>query len=172
MIIGLAGKKQHGKDTVARIIQSVRRDYKITGFAEPIRQIGTILGFTEHQMVTDKNDIHPQWDMSWRRAAQKIGTDLFREQFDQQTWIKLAVAQMRRYDNIIFTDVRFDNEAQTIRDLCGLVIQVVRPSMDDVDTHVSERGVSSEYFDAIVYNDGNLVQLKKKTMAIMRGLDI
>ena len=45
-------------------------------------------------------------------------------------------------DYIVITDVRFDNEAEIIRELDGIVIHIVRPNANTTEhnTHVTEQG--------------------------------
>ena len=177
MIIGITGKKQHGKDTLARMLienKVTSRQYARIGFADPLRKIGEVLGFTNQQMQLDKNKIHPLWARSWRKAAQMIGTDLFREQFDIEVWTKLAYQTICSHPNIsfVFTDVRYDNEAEFIKKQGGIVFKIVRSDMPDKDNHKSEHGIDDKYVEEIICNFGTLNQLEKQVKYLAKKYEI
>jgi hypothetical protein len=52
---------------------------------------------------------------------------------------------------IVIDDLRFDNEAELVRSLGGLVIQVERPGVEAM-AHVSEAGISPELVTCILSN--------------------
>ena len=60
------------------------------------------------------------------------------------------------------TDVRFPNEAQRIKDLGGVVWRVKRPGVGPANYHESETALDDWPFDAVLENDGNLVDLSLK----------
>ena len=79
-----------------------------------------------------------------RMLLQKIGTDLFRNQFHPNTWINATFANykpiagtmdVRRsretFPNWIITDVRFQNEADAIKERGGKLIKVIRYKVGD-----------------------------------------
>ena len=74
-IIGIAGKKGHGKDTVGNFLISFR-GYKKLSFAEPIKKAcQEIFMFTEDQLNgNDKENIDPYWNVTPRQVLQYVGT--------------------------------------------------------------------------------------------------
>ena len=92
MLIGIAGKKQHGKNTICNIIKENIKDTEVViiSFADPIRKIGEIFGFTQEEMLVNKNKLNDFWGVSWRSFAQLVGTDMFRKMFRDYCWVKLA----------------------------------------------------------------------------------
>lgn len=79
-----------------------------------------------------------------RMLLQKIGTDLFRNQLHPNTWINATFANykpiagtmdVRRsretFPNWIITDVRFQNEADAIKERGGKLIKVIRYKVGD-----------------------------------------
>lgn len=56
-------------------------------------------------------------------------------------------------------DVRFENEAQWIRDNGGVVVHIQRPGAATVSAHASEAGVAIAEGDVLVVNDGSLDEL-------------
>ena len=54
-------------------------------FADPIREIGKLFGFTMKQMTdrTLKETVDPRWGVSPRTFMQKVGTEMFRDNLCQ-----------------------------------------------------------------------------------------
>ena len=73
-------------------------------------------------------------------------------------WIRLALQRADRFERAVISDVRFDNEAQAIKDAGGSVWLVTRPAATCLAgataSHSSERGVSASLIDATIRNDG------------------
>jgi hypothetical protein len=68
---------------------------------------------------------------------------------------------------MVVCDVRFENEADLIRSLGGVVIKVERPGYqvltdDQTKNHASELNIDLIHPDQIVLNDGSLSQLATK----------
>jgi len=173
-IIGIAGKKRVGKDTVAGYITNYleKRYNKLVlkiGFADPIREIGYIFGWNWTQMFDKKDNIHEHWGISWRTFVQQVGTDLFRNTWRTDAWIKLMEIRLKDADSnfldyLIISDVRFNNEAELIKNfnsnkasLPNVIIKIDRDT-GLVDNHESERGISK--WDYNLYNIGSLEALK------------
>jgi len=175
MIIGISGRKNAGKDTVAKMICNGDKDARILSFADPIRQIGSIFGFTENQMLVNKSEINKTWLMTWRKFAQTIGTDLFRNKFNNETWLRIADFNCSKYPNatnIVFQDCRFNNEAIFIRKKAGYIINVCG-EMEVKDTHESEKGVSEDLIDFKIFNaKDRLDNTKSQVDVIMQELQI
>jgi hypothetical protein len=77
----------------------------------------------------------------------------------EDVWVnkamRLANSELKYSDVVIFDDIRFDNEAQAIRDAGGVVFQIDRESCyGDLDCHSSEDGIDLELVDCIVDNSG------------------
>lgn len=78
-----------------------------------------------------------------RRFIQRYGTEGGRDVFGYDCWVILArqaIANLLATHSIVVTDVRFENEADLIRELGGVVIRVIRPGLEaSNDFHRSER---------------------------------
>ncbi len=96
--------------------------------------------------------------ISPRQAFQWYGTEWGRA-LDDEIWLKIAPTE-----NVIITDVRFDNEAQFFKDRGFSGIKVVRPYFEKIVSsgHDSEKGVDPLLFEATVMNDKDLKELKRK----------
>jgi len=54
---------------------------------------------------------------------------------------------------IVIDDVRFDNEAEFIRDMGGTILEVKRTKLDENnDTHISEAGLSENFIHGTINN--------------------
>ncbi len=153
MIIGLTGKKQSGKDTFAYVYKDFVCARKVA-FADPIREIGKIFGYAENDMMVNKDNPTGILQMSWRKFAQFVGTDLFRNKLDKDIWIKILGSKIIEGEDIIVTDVRFNNEAKFIRKKGGIIIEILRGS--SFDTHESESGIDSTLVNYQITNYGSL----------------
>lgn len=105
-----------------------------------------------------------------RICLQRFGTEVGREIFGENFWVDMAMKPV--YKNAeashVFTDVRFNNEAQAIREVFGIVIEVVRPNSVSVPVHVSENGISQSLINHQVINDGTISDLEEKILRIIK----
>ena len=127
MIIGLTGKARSGKDTVADLLLAMLNPkYVKMAFADPMKdalQYG--LGLTPEQLDGDLKDVEDQmYDCTPRRMMQTLGTEWGRELIHRDVWV---IAMRKRVtSNTIISDVRFNNEADMVRDMGGRMIHVFR----------------------------------------------
>lgn len=103
-----------------------------------------------------------------RRLMQVLGTEVGRQGIHPDIWVDTAAhainERTKRFDPVVITDVRFDDEARAIRQLGGTIIEIRRADLPPPDdAHASERGIDPELIDAIVDNDGDLDDLLEKT---------
>lgn len=133
MLIGLAGKARAGKDTVAAMIGGQR-----LAFAAPIKAICRDLFHFSHEQLEGqlKEMPDPRYTrpdgthLTPRFAMQTLGTDWGRE-CDPDLWVKFGMMKaanlLRHGQAVVFSDVRFENEARAIREAGGEVWRIVRP---------------------------------------------
>ena len=174
MIIGITGKMQHGKDTIAKIIKEFNLDFNIIHFADPLKKMCIeYFGLSEFDVYTDegKKKYNAFWGMTNREILQKIGTDAFRNGFRNDVWVKLMELNLMDNSNsYIIPDVRFDDEAQSIIDHYGFIIEVIRDNVEtneNVSKHVSEVGVNKKLIKYTIYNNGTLDDLKKSVKRVL-----
>ena len=166
--IGITGKLHSGKDTIADMLinNNPNRYYKYS-FAKPMKTIAhDIFSFTEKQLYDpiekEKTDLF--WDITPRKFLQLLGTDMFRNIFRDDVWIKLTEKQLLNNPEkrCILADVRFNNEAEFVNQQQGILVNVVR-DFDDVPkesrVHVSENGVDNKYVNVTIKNNGSLEEL-------------
>lgn len=84
VLIGVMGKKRHGKDTVGDYITN-RHNFDKTAFAKPLKdmcRIGFLL--TDDELNGCNKEIKNQyWGKSTREILQFVGTEMFREKLQE-----------------------------------------------------------------------------------------
>lgn len=178
-IVGLAGKKQAGKSTVARILEEKDKNLCTLSFAEPVkRQVTTLLRSfglkvdrIAYYSTTGKEEIIPEIGQSFRYLCQTIGTDWGRTLVCDDIWLKVAKIEMESntyFSNFVFDDVRFENEVEFIRGLGGEVYWVQGQSFDEKDNHSSENSLQPEDCDGIILNIGSIEDLEQFVLEILK----
>lgn len=200
IVVGLSGYKGAGKDAVADILVS---EYGFTkmAFATPIkemlRRLDPIIGHelyagccaecSDSPEVTevrlsdalafgfdDQSLKYSPWADEVRDLWQRFGTEVFREE-DEYYWVKLAQKALKETtaERVVFTDVRFENEADFIydrrvdyRDQSSLW-RVARPSQHPTDIHVSEQMVGLLGEEVTILNAGSLEDLEEPVALAM-----
>lgn len=169
-LVGLVGLAGCGKDTLASQIES--DGWIRVAFADALKDMCVeFLGLSHDDAYTQEGKMrfNEFWDMTNREILQRVGTEAFRNGFHRDTWVKIAELKIRRLlaegGKVVVTDCRFDNEAEMVARLGGVVLRVVRNGMKSTlssseQSHASEKGVSNEYIDGIVSNDRSISDLK------------
>ena len=177
-IIGIIGRKMHGKDTIADIIVS-KYDYQKISFATPLKEGGRqIFGLTEEQLYGDKKDVIDDfWKVTPRTLLQFVGTDLFRNQLSDvipyigsDIWVQRLEKTL--IDNpeqkYVIPDIRFINEIKMLKKHNAIIIKVHRPDLLNRDEHISEKGIDNIVgFDKLVLNDSTIDVLYNKVTYIL-----
>ena len=163
-IIGINGKAGSGKDFIAK---NYYPKYFQIAFADHFKYdlIGKKIRTYEEVYVTKTPET--------RHIMQEYGTEKGRNVYGEDVWISCTEAMIYNIFNrnhiqdFIFPDVRYDNEAQFIRNLGGIVISIESnrnlSTMDDTaKKHSSESDISSDLLDVIVTNnlDDDLASIK------------
>lgn len=178
MFIGIHGIQSSGKDTICAMIKELYPDItEQWPFAEPVKEAAaTFLGITVEQVEQWKNDSSVRIQVIENRSTvqQEIHSDLTmrhvlrlighegRRIFGEDIWLDLNIGHEARnfhWDRIIvITDVRYNNEAERIRDMGGFVVHVNRPDVERAN-HGSEAGIREELIDYTINNDKGLEEL-------------
>lgn len=171
-MIGVSGRARTGKDTIVRYLTE-NYGYQQLSFAEPLRQfVCNLTGIDRGALDEVKEDIVAWIGKSPRQMLQTLGTDWGRLLVNENIWVLVgmdsALRTLRHAGKpSAFSDVRFDNEADAIRQRGGRIIHVVRPDALEVSGHVSEAGVERRRGDYVVVNDGSLGDLYATVDEIM-----
>jgi len=165
-VIGLHGKAGSGKDTVADYLVANHGFEKIS-FAMTLKAMLAAGGFPEPANRDDKESLVVGFDFSWRKAAQYLGTE-FGRALDKDIWVKCTEKLLQPDGKYVFSDVRFDNEADMIRKY-GKVwhIEGRAVNLGEMAYHASESGITGTQHDFYLYNDGTLDDLYMLTEEIL-----
>ena len=115
-----------------------------------------------------------------RELMQVLGTEALRNNINNNIHVAATLGSIKKSDNVIITDTRFENELKAVKDRDGITIRVNRPFLDhwikkeewDLETkgvlpHESETALDNAEFDYVIENDGELVDLVSKVRKIM-----
>jgi hypothetical protein len=178
MIIGLSGYAQSGKDTVADWL-CLNYGFKRISFALPMRDAIYTLNpivFNLNSRVADLVDEFG-WDVAKanpevRRLLQVFGTEVGRNLFGETFWIDQAFKRAEEYERVVFSDVRFPNEATAIQAKGGDVWRINRHNHTPVNGHKSEHAMDNFMFKQVIYNDGSVNDLFDKCEALAKQLSL
>lgn len=183
-VIGFMGAAESGKNTAAKLVaDNLAGDYEAiieTAFATPLKQavynLDPVIDTKEtgEQIRLAKEVDLNGWDYTKhtypeaRRLLQKMGTEVGRELFGEDFWVKtlLKDVQYRAEGKtlVLITDVRFENEVESIKEFENhLLVHLSRGenSLGDTErSHASERDLS-HLADVRINNTGSLDDLDK-----------
>lgn len=171
-IIGLNGYARSGKDAAASAL--VADGWERIAFADVLRDIAYAIDpfvqiggfppgdYARLSTVVDRLG----WDAAKgshkdvRRLLQRLGTEGGRDILGKNIWIDTAFKRARMDGaGLVITDVRFQNEAEAIRERGGKVVRLNRPGVGPVNEHSSDNAMEGFIFDAYIYNGGPLTEL-------------
>lgn len=183
MYIGLSGKAGSGKDTVYGMILDMLASadpdsptvYNMK-FAAHLKQMAAdMLGVPASNFESQefKAQVIPTSEegMTNRDFLLELGTGLMRK-VDSHYWIKRAFRDCHYSDEdyYIFTDTRFLNEANAIRERGGVIIRVNMFGNEGVD-HISDKALDDYKFDFEINSvKGDLEQLRKQVAIILQQI--
>lgn len=183
VLIGLCGYAGVGKDTAAQVLLEELRFQRIA-FADPIKRAllaldplvpgakeGEFLRLSEFATERDWSEIKEYPEV--RRLMQILGTEVGRNLFDPEIWVRLAERKLEStlsVGDVVVTDVRFPNEARLIRGYGGLLVRIERPGYGPVNEHVSDRASERWAYERKVENDGDVDELHEKMRALVADL--
>ncbi|AGM46904.1 hypothetical protein AD45P2_00435 [Alteromonas phage vB_AmaP_AD45-P2] len=165
IIIGLAGKKGAGKDYTADVIQSVCENHSLTvyrtSFAEPVKNMLSIGLSVDMDCFVDhdkKEKVIPHVGCTPRKLMQTLGTGWGRNLVSENLWADLCKYRIetkieKRINIVLVTDVRHTNEAQVIKNLGGIIIDVQATDKTALDMHSSEARISSDLVTTVFINN-------------------
>ncbi|SCU73529.1 putative deoxynucleotide monophosphate kinase [Cupriavidus necator] len=170
MLIGLTGRAGSGKDTAAAYLAEAHR-FMPLAFATPIRHmLQAGLGLTDEHFTPAAKNVAIDWlGRSPRQLMQTLGTEWGRTHIGSTVWVDVAERELDSLSglDVVFTDVRFENEAAMIRNRGGIIIRLVRAAAQPVHSHVSEAGIKLLEFDREIHNNGTLFELYDRLDAVV-----
>jgi hypothetical protein len=162
-LIGISGKLGSGKTTLARFIQEHNKNLIKKSFAENLRLVLSIMtGIPVEKTRTtqDKKKYLPKWGKTVGQLLQEIGTEMGRS-IHREAWV---ISLFSTFDpassNWIIDDVRFPEEADTIKKNGGIMIRLkgdpgnLRENETRNLNHSSELALDDyKHFDVIINTD-------------------
>ena len=216
IVIGLSGNIGAGKDAVADILVRDHGFTKMSfagAVKRLVRDLDPIVGYSVYlcdcgdlnscPMEADEVRLSTLYGMGYddetikdspyadevRGLWQRFGTDVMRRQ-DPEFWVNLALDQLGQQDaeRVVFTDVRFPNEAEMIQNLEGpffaggeLAFSRIRSSVwrisrsldnEDPDGHESELYAGTMGEEITIVNDASFEELAEAVgIAVGYALD-
>jgi len=176
-IIGIVGTKNSGKSETAKYIAAIK-GHTVKSIATPIKEILKIIGIPSKNLYgtnEDKNEVLPAFNTSARKLLQYTGTEFGRDALHKDVWIDILIKNLDPNISYVIDDVRFQNEAEKIKAIGGILIGISRPwhSWEDqgVDNHTSEICAYAEPFKSMidhwVSNTGTKEELYSKLNTII-----
>lgn len=172
-LIAFTGLKRSGKTAAAEATR-----WRHINFADPLKaMLGAYL-----RMVGASEDMIYEYiegnfketpsellcGRSPRHAMQTLGTEWGRNLIDDQLWTEAYKLRVQGFaGDVVTSDLRFLNEAATVRELGGMIVRVIRPSIVSNDLHSSEQEMASIRADTTIMNDGSLKDLQAKVISLM-----
>lgn len=201
MIVGLCGLIGSGKGTAGDIL--VDHNFVPLSFAGSLKDaVSAIFGWERALLEGDTDesrDFRERIDFFWskkfgreitpRYILQQFGTECLRKNMLDSIWVDSLERKITKYDNVVITDVRFDNEIKFLKSLGASIIQINRGDKpewydtaivcnihknDDLmekrypEIHKSEWGwLGHESIDVIIKNDGSFEDLEKRLLDLI-----
>lgn len=176
MIIGLHGAKGSGKDQFYRAIKAEYPDLNIRkiAYADPIKnEVCRIFELqTEEQYDAFKRTLvsytlpgYLTHHVEGRQIVREIGMKM--RSYDPTQFVRHVEDEIAKDPTAVWciTDLRFDNELESIRKLNGVVLKIKRSGFE-FDGHVTEVEFPNLECDVILYND-NLSLEQYNNLAIL-----
>lgn len=154
-LIGIAGPARAGKDTLCSyMLDNLDGVWTRSSFADPIKEmlraIGVDCSDDKKAVVSDDYGVTP------RHMMQTLGTEWGRNLIDGDIWVK-AFARLNAGKCVIVPDVRFENEAELVREHGILIHLVGRGGIEG--KHVSENAIEFNPGDIVIDNSRDLAWL-------------
>ena len=154
-LIGIAGPARAGKDTLASyLLDNLSDDWTRSSFADPLKAMLSVIGVDCSDDA--KAVIDDSYGVTPRHMMQTLGTEWGRHMIDGDIWVK-AFARLNAGKCVIVPDVRFENEADLVREHGVLIHLTGRGGIEG--SHVSENAIEFKPGDIVVDNSRDLAWL-------------
>jgi dephospho-CoA kinase len=200
-LIGIHGKAGSGKSTFAEILNQHLSGH-IFAFADPLKFVcAKAFGISIQEFYEPgrKEIVNEFWNISPRKLAQFIGTEVFRDMMidllpgdiGSDFWVKRlhgilsgeledvsGMADEYHNKHIIVEDVRFQNEVDFIQMNGGKMIHIIKQNGGDhvvgIPNHASETQalVFNKATCEIINNDGTLDDLENKVIEFVNSYSV
>lgn len=194
LLIGLMGRAGAGKDTVADLICETTNAGRFA-FATRLKEEAAA-AFRIDPRIFDRRDVKelPIRQLALSRctdpafvafAGRELGMlgplkprtimqtwgDWRRGQDDgyfvRPAWQAIVEAENANRRALVFTDVRFANEAERVTRSDGVLWRIERSGLPPVNSHASEWSIQELRADAVIRNDGSLDELRRAVVDLL-----
>jgi hypothetical protein len=184
VIIGLSGYAKAGKDTAADTMIQLF-GFERASFAAVLRDCmaalnpivapacydgeADVLRYNEvldYMGYTDAKEEYPEV----RELLQRMGTEVGRNILGENVWVDAAMSKLDSRFDYVFTDVRFPNEYDAVKNAGGVMVRITRPGITAVNAHPSETSLDDHDFDYYIENDKAIPDLNGKVWSLMTVL--
>lgn len=171
IVIGMNGLKHSGKTEATKVL--VRKfGFVEMKFAFWLKAMLLAIGLTEEEIEgIMKEEPNPMLcGKTNRYAMETLGHDWGRMMIGMDFWVNLAVRKAKdsALHKIVFSDCRYPNEAQAIREhFNGRIWRMTRPGLVASDA-ASEQVQKQVVPDLTIDNSGTLVDLDERISLIMK----
>jgi len=188
MNIALVGPRKSGKSTAAEAL--IQHGYTRLSLADPVKDAAVVMlnAFTRSFHVDTMTDCFDRGDIEYSKATFRpllewIGSTFGRDYLQTpDRWINLFRERFEHLDNlcvpIVCDDVRFPNEAEALREMGFLIVQILRPAegrmlaLDEAgetrDRQPSEEAIEEIVPDFILYNNRTVDDLHRLVLLLAR----
>ena len=174
ILIGIAGPAQSGKSTMAgefrRIIEFRGQKYAEKPFAGPLKRMLASIGVDTSDLSKNAPVAFLDGQITPRIMMQTLGTEWGRALLPD-LWLRVWQHELDDSAHCVCVpDIRFNNEAELIRELGGVIIHVQRKptaAMLAVPAHASEAGITCVNGDIIFRNDRGIEKMAQLAASIL-----
>lgn len=181
-LLAFTGRAGSGKSTALECLKDIQHHpLALKKFASPLLDMQEMI-YARVRSVYQR----PANFTKDRTLLQFLGTDWARKTISDTIWVDLWKQEIERFHNaannlavepiFVCDDVRFDNEAETVKSLGGHIIQIVsnahRIEVKGIPNHASENGIDLKYIDYIIENNGSVEDLRQSLCTLNDKLHI
>lgn len=166
-VVALTGRAGSGKSTAAAYLEE-RHGFVRTRFAGPLKAMLRTLYEAAQVLTRDEIERRIEGDLKEvpdpllrgktpRQAMQFLGTEWGRDLIGTDFWTELWKSRLANGINYVVEDCRFPNEAEAVRSVGGVIIEIECPWAGSATgaAHASENGGLETDFTVGNYVRGN-----------------
>ena len=181
MLIGISGKFNSGKDTLTNGILEFYEKQNIETlhlkFADKLKQVCSIISGTDLEdgyTEKGKEKFIESLNLTLGRFQQLLGTNL--RSIHPDIWVIPVIDQYLKNCNkvCVVSDVRFKNEADSIKQNGGILIRInrnIKVNNGRDPLHISETDLDDySGFDLVIDNNGTIEELIRKAIDFLESL--
>lgn len=178
-IIAFTGPMGSGKSTAVQYLKdsNLGKRIELVKFADPLYDIQEFIYRRVSPVLKRQEDF-----VKDRKLLQWLGTEWGRSIYEN-IWVDLwrheVSFMVENYPEVVVVcdDVRFDNEAETVKKLGGYIIKLVTNKNEErittnngIAKHPSELGIDEKHVDFVINNNDTLDVFKNDLDAVFKLL--